>query len=129
MADILPPEMTDEIIEYICDDPTMLRACSLTCKAWAMSAQGHIFRTVRLSFDHADLVSFVKLLETSPRLAQYIRVLGIAGDMSLRFEAENRFVEDIFPLFAPKLANIEGLEISRIKFHRPDASGTQLAII
>ena len=46
---ILPPELFDETLDHLWDDPKALQACSLTCRAWVPTARLHLFRTVRLS--------------------------------------------------------------------------------
>jgi hypothetical protein len=42
----LPPNVTDYIIDLICDDPKTLQACCLVSKSWIPRSRAHIFNSV-----------------------------------------------------------------------------------
>ncbi|KAF8532018.1 hypothetical protein JB92DRAFT_3276846, partial [Gautieria morchelliformis] len=43
---ILPGELSDQVIDHLHDDSPSLRACYITCCAWAPSARFHIFHNI-----------------------------------------------------------------------------------
>ncbi|KAI0346439.1 hypothetical protein BDW22DRAFT_1352493 [Trametopsis cervina] len=70
MADSLPAEVNDRIIDFLYDDARALAACSLTCQAWLPTARYHRWANTRLrSF---RVPRFIELLVGSPSLATYV---------------------------------------------------------
>ncbi len=51
-----PPEIIDNIIDYVKDKAT-LSACSLVCRSWAPRSRCHLFRTVKLIASRFELVA------------------------------------------------------------------------
>jgi hypothetical protein len=39
---LLPPELIDNILDYLYDSPSDLRTCALVCKAWVAPKVGDI---------------------------------------------------------------------------------------
>ncbi|KAF8486581.1 hypothetical protein JB92DRAFT_2547039, partial [Gautieria morchelliformis] len=71
---ILPGELIDQVIDHLHDDPPSLRACCLTCHAWAPSSRFHIFHDIVLSdAERAD--GLAEHLETSPHISPLVRSL------------------------------------------------------
>ena len=64
----LPPEILDYIVDFLHDNPGILRACSLASKSWIPRARKHLFAEVNLR-TQTDLESWKKLFpdpSTSP---------------------------------------------------------------
>ena len=74
-----PPELCDQIIDYLWDDLDSLRACSLTCYDWHPSSRFHLFRNVRLRHSD-DVTRFRALLASSPGIAPCVRKLSLSAD-------------------------------------------------
>lgn len=72
----LPTEVQDEIVDYLSEERQALRACALTCRRWGRRAQMHLFRKVFI-LSHDNLLHFQLLLESNPKLGQFVRVLTI----------------------------------------------------
>ena len=70
-------EIQDEIIDHLSDQPHALRNCALTCQRWTRRAQMHIFREIPV-LDHGRLVRIEHLLEASPYIARFVRVLTLS---------------------------------------------------
>ncbi|KAF8480618.1 hypothetical protein JB92DRAFT_2611097, partial [Gautieria morchelliformis] len=76
----LPGELIDQVIDHLHDDSPSLRACCLTCRAWAPSARFHIFHDIVLSeAERADALAVH--LETSPHISPLVRSLTINGHL------------------------------------------------
>lgn len=60
----LPYEIEEQIVDHLHDDPTALRACSLTCSAWVPRARLHLFRTAALTCKRC-CVRFLAVLEST----------------------------------------------------------------
>ncbi|KAI0923557.1 hypothetical protein AcV5_009063 [Taiwanofungus camphoratus] len=70
----LPPELCDIILDHLWDDHCALGACSLTHRAWLQTTRLHLFNTVSL-LDSAAYARLERILEQSPDVARYVRVL------------------------------------------------------
>lgn len=77
----LPPELFDETLDHLWDDPQSLHACMLTCRTWVPTARLHLFRTVRLS-SPSSCKELHSILEVSPSLAWCVRKLTICAQYS-----------------------------------------------
>ncbi|KAI0958360.1 hypothetical protein AcV7_004197 [Taiwanofungus camphoratus] len=100
MASLFPQEIIDQILDHNHSDVPTLRSCSLTCHSWERSSRLHLFYTVTL-VNLDILLRFSKLIESSPRIASFVRELRIkAYDNWCR---RDRVVW--VPRVAPKLAN------------------------
>ncbi|KAF9817805.1 hypothetical protein IEO21_03147 [Rhodonia placenta] len=116
----LPPELFDEAIDHLWDDPTTLRACSLTCRAFVPTARLHIFRTIRIQgAGHCD--RFRALLATAPGIACCVRRLTICAAYK-GVDAEGRALEDdawvnTIAAVLPQLTRITTLGIARVRWN------------
>lgn len=89
---MLPMELVKAILDEIQNDYLALQACALTCHAWSIIAQQHIFRALDILI-HLDCwkprwlfltpsihispkaLSFRKLIEAKPQLGSYVETL------------------------------------------------------
>lgn len=76
MPDV-PPELTDRVIDYLCLDPSSLRACSAVCRRFLSRTRFHYFADIDLP-NKPDVLKFYRLLRESPHIGIYVRrfVLG-----------------------------------------------------
>ena len=74
----LPPELVDEALDHLWDDPKALKACSLVQRAWVPTTRLHLFRTVLLS-SLSCTTRFTALLEQNPSIARCVRKLSITA--------------------------------------------------
>ncbi|KAF8529406.1 hypothetical protein JB92DRAFT_2696447, partial [Gautieria morchelliformis] len=73
---MLPGELIDQVIDHLHDDSPSLRACCITCRAWAPSARFHIFHDIIVpSAKRANALAAI--LETSPHISPLVRSLTI----------------------------------------------------
>ncbi|OCH96235.1 hypothetical protein OBBRIDRAFT_718887, partial [Obba rivulosa] len=70
---ILPPDIVDNTIAFLYDDPSSLKACSLTCRAWLPTTRIHLFSFVDLSDNKFS--RFQRILQQSPRLGRFVKAL------------------------------------------------------
>lgn len=110
MPSLLPPEITDQIIDYLHDDNVALRACSLTAQTFSSSAQYHLFGGVVLvlTYTSARAKEFLEFLDRSPRLASVIKELSIEQ----RSVQPALPVEALLPIAARSLPNVTVLRLS-----------------
>lgn len=89
---ILPPELFDETLDHLWDDPKTLQACNMTCRSWVPTARLHLFRSIRLSSPSScsDLSS---ILGAAPSIAWCVRKLTISAQYS-GIDDGNHAVED-----------------------------------
>ena len=90
---ILPPELFDETLDHLWDDPKALQACSLTCRTWVPTARLHLFRTARLS-SPSSCLDFASLLNSSPPIAWCVRKLTISASYSGVDDNQNAIEDD-----------------------------------
>ena len=70
MSTYIPPELVDQIIDHLCNDPKSLNACALTARNWVSSARFHRFHSIR--FHSAKKIdSFHQLSKEAPGLLPY----------------------------------------------------------
>jgi hypothetical protein len=70
MSTYIPPELIDQIIDHLHDDPKSLNACALTTRNWVPSARHHRFQSIR--FHSAKKIdSFHQLSRDAPGLLPY----------------------------------------------------------
>jgi len=95
----LPPELMDRALDFLHDDPTALRKCALTCRAWVPTCRFHIFGDIDI---RGNLIqSFGRLIDMSPDLASYVRNVHVSVSSP---EAQSRF-SALLRIF-PKLRNM-----------------------
>ncbi|KAG5351987.1 hypothetical protein C0989_004282 [Termitomyces sp. Mn162] len=86
----LPPELVDQIIENLKDDPMTLKCCASVCRGWLSPSRFRIFRRITLEprepsrpFEFfrrkrkSALQSLVDAIKASPEIASYIREVEI----------------------------------------------------
>lgn len=75
-------EVLGEVINHLSDDRLSLCVCSLICKAAVPLCQRYIFSSIYLP-DSQQVRRFAKLLGTSPKIADRVRILWInLGDLT-----------------------------------------------
>ena len=92
----LPPELLDEALDHLWDDPKSLKACALACRSWIPTSRLHLFRTVLLSsLETAE--RFSTLLDSTPAIARCVKKLSITAQYTHSDGQEqemSRVVED-----------------------------------
>ncbi|KAJ3517238.1 hypothetical protein NLJ89_g634 [Agrocybe chaxingu] len=83
----LPPELTDNIIDFLANDAASLKACGLTCRIFLPSSRKHLFRRVVLRPSASKATPSGKLvafLLSTPHLLPYVASLRLVeGDFQL----------------------------------------------
>ncbi|KAF8478336.1 hypothetical protein JB92DRAFT_3280461 [Gautieria morchelliformis] len=109
---ILPGEMIDQVIDHLHDDPPSLRACCLTCRAWAPSARFHIFHDIVSDAERAD--GLAEHLETSPHISPLVRSLTINGHPDPMHKMLDYYLDAVLPTIAPKLTRHKTLRVEMV---------------
>lgn len=127
----LPPELAHEIIEYLWDDRSTLKACALTCSSFVASTQRQLFSSVVLELQPADetlsnagatCANFKRVVEQSPHVAGYVRGLEINNLESISdCTAESGAYQTLLFCLAP-LRNLRALKL-RCHHGRLDPEG------
>ncbi|EMD35034.1 hypothetical protein CERSUDRAFT_125022 [Gelatoporia subvermispora B] len=99
---VLPPELTDRVIDFLHDDAAVLKACSLVCRSWLPSCRFHKFSFTFIGSEHQPL--FKRTLQALPYIGPYIRHVLV----------DFRKYEDIncFDYVARNLPNLRMLQIN-----------------
>ncbi|KAF8529358.1 hypothetical protein JB92DRAFT_707690 [Gautieria morchelliformis] len=109
---MLPRELIDQVMDHLHDDSPSLRACCITCRAWAPSARFHIFHDIIvLSAKRANALAAI--LETSPHISPLVRSLTIDGAHA----AEHLYpgpLDAAIQAIAPKLTRLKTLQVKRV---------------
>ncbi|PIL24520.1 hypothetical protein GSI_14276 [Ganoderma sinense ZZ0214-1] len=113
----LPPELCDQTIDHLWDDPDALRACSLTCKDWLPSSRYHLFRNVRLRHSD-DVTRFRALLDSNPTIAPCVRKLSLSAEYNCGGAAreDDAWVNSAAELFSV-LQHVTTLALARVRWH------------
>lgn len=106
-SSVLPLELTDRIIDFLHDDVSVLRNCSLAHRSFLPRCRYHRFRFVSLDWKTYEL--FEQILTGVPELGSYVRELRISVSM---FERPPTWVDESFPSIAPKLTNVTTLYLT-----------------
>ncbi|PCH43746.1 hypothetical protein WOLCODRAFT_164690 [Wolfiporia cocos MD-104 SS10] len=77
MGPQIPQELCEFFIDYLHDDTRALSACSLTCRAWLLTARYHRFHAIIISYDYGRWYHLQELLVANPYLAPLIQSLRI----------------------------------------------------
>ncbi|KAI0087374.1 hypothetical protein BDY19DRAFT_995062 [Irpex rosettiformis] len=112
MADTLPPELGDRVIDFLHDDSRALSACSLTCRSWLPVARYHRWSHTRL--ERSRLLEFVGLLVDAPDLASFISRLDFydsSGSIRRRMGTLRICQPDEFDLVLKVLPNLRSLHL------------------
>ena len=70
---LLPPELTDLIVDHLHSSPRALRALALTSHTFLPAARYHTWRSLHLKCTSASLAHFASLLDASPAIAWCVR--------------------------------------------------------
>lgn len=119
MSSVLPPELVDETIDHLWDDPVSLKACSLTCRSWVPSSRLHLFHTVRLR-NATECTRFTSLVANTSSIARCVRRLTLSAEYR-GVDARGQPVEDDGWIDAaaelvPKLERVSTLGLSRVRW-------------
>ncbi|PCH37694.1 hypothetical protein WOLCODRAFT_95650 [Wolfiporia cocos MD-104 SS10] len=119
MTFVLPPELWDETIDHLWDDPKALTACALTCRDWVPSSRLHLFRTVRIqSAKHC--ARFAALLADRPEIAPCVRRFTISAeyagiDSHGEPKEDDEWVDNVADI-VPLLVNVSTVGLSRVRW-------------
>ncbi|KAH9947527.1 hypothetical protein B0H21DRAFT_329760 [Amylocystis lapponica] len=111
---ILPPEVTDQIIDNLCGDSEALRQCALTCRAWRPRSQLCLIQDVTIG-SRTGLKAFAAHLRGA-RCMSYPHSLCLAQCNDSTMKAEHQFVH-LVPLVLPQvLESVKVIVIERINW-------------
>ena len=109
----LPPELLDRVIDFLHDDITNLKACSLVSWEWVASSQLHLFRNVQLrhctrndATSSTDCHRLYDVLSSSPGLSRCVKYLVAHGGLPIGF-----FPEPCLPSLLRVLTSLRSLHI------------------
>lgn len=102
---IIPPELIDEIIDYLWDNKDALFACSLVCQLFYIRTCVHLFNSIELNHTPMDEPSCQKFLP-------YIKKITIPQNF------DNLNITDLTP-FLSSLPNLTVLHLKTIQFFNP----------
>ena len=128
-AALLPPELHDQVIDHLWNEPKSLAACAQTCRSWVGTSRLHLFRTVRTQ-NARQCTSFAALLASTPVIARCVRRLTISADYNGVDAAGSPIEDDAWVneagAFVRLLVNATTLGLSRLRWHalRPDTQKT-----
>lgn len=105
----IPPELADNIMDYLYDDKHALAHCSLVCRAWLPPTRYHLFRKISLRPWDAD--GFLELLD-SPHctILNFVRDLHIAEGGGRFGHSDRQWVHEAMPILV-RLFAVESLHI------------------
>lgn len=98
---MLPPELTDRIIDFLHDDSAALKACSLTCRAWLPRSRFHKFNFIFLV--GRLLGRFTHLLRDYPHVGAYVDTMHLSVQSLAEVER--------FASISTSLVNLHDLEV------------------
>ncbi|KZT05255.1 uncharacterized protein LAESUDRAFT_760431 [Laetiporus sulphureus 93-53] len=73
---VFPPEIADRIMSYLHDDKATLKACSLTCRPWYLTALYHTIHFHSTTMPYCAH-GFANLLTHSPHIGSFVRELSL----------------------------------------------------
>ncbi|KAK0211901.1 hypothetical protein IW262DRAFT_340152 [Armillaria fumosa] len=107
----IPPEIIDEIIDYLSDDRRALVACSTVCRLFYHRTRQHIFRTICFTGYHRHPVArFVNIVNASPHLLSCVIDMKIHGNTA--------FLS--LHLLLPSMVNLTSLRMAFVSFSSGD---------
>lgn len=74
----VPQELVDHIVDYLRDDTQSLKRCSSICVSMIPRSSTYLLRSLRV--DTTGLYDFLRLLQISERLSQYVTEFQILDD-------------------------------------------------
>jgi len=122
---ILPPELTDNIIDHLHDDTATLHSCALVNSTWLPASRYHIFRRVSIRIIEGtypyntsysgDARRLYQIVVSSPEIVPYICDLLIyKGYKTVDDQDLNRMTPESLPLLLRLLTNLRRLEFKNI---------------
>lgn len=117
----LPLELWEDIIDHLQNDFDALRACSLTCKAWALRARYNLFWTVRVGPN--TYKGLINVLTRTPNIGRLVRNLFVRADCgrSSGDDPAARFYDTLQELLG-KMPNVVYLGLHALDMARIDWS-------
>ncbi|KAK7694804.1 hypothetical protein QCA50_001992 [Cerrena zonata] len=115
----IPPELCDYTIDYLHDDPSSLKQCSLTCKSWLPAARYHLFGRVEIHSQYS-CDAFYRVLSGAPEIGAIIHQLDISSSILgelMGAKAKARGISPLVmipPLLLSLLPNVKVLTISAL---------------
>ncbi|KZT69423.1 hypothetical protein DAEQUDRAFT_726723 [Daedalea quercina L-15889] len=74
---VMPPELTDRIVDFLHDDQAALKSCGLTCRSWLAAVRYHLYYAINLE-NIRLFCAFSSLLNRTPSLGRYVREMNLA---------------------------------------------------
>ncbi|KAH9855348.1 hypothetical protein C2E23DRAFT_724772, partial [Lenzites betulinus] len=71
----LPQEIFHIILDYLGNNKSILRSCSLVCRSWLQVSRPRLFAIVSLYACEQRLVGFLYFLGTHPDITSHVRSL------------------------------------------------------
>lgn len=87
---MLPPELTDIIIDYLHDDKKALSKCGRVCRAWVCRSRIHLWRAIAVDSTHETtrrLAPFLDFIRDSPATVSLIQHLELSSLDSILADA------------------------------------------
>lgn len=110
----LAQELCNEIIHHLHEDKSLLAACGLVCRAWAISSRRGLFHSVVFEPGTQKATEFQQCLEhPSSVIASSIRHVELRGQLGTTFLAET-------VLKLPNVAHVNHLTVSNHGVIIPD---------
>ncbi|KAG7441508.1 uncharacterized protein BT62DRAFT_481047 [Guyanagaster necrorhizus] len=101
----IPPEIIEEIIDYLWNDTRTLISCSSVCRVFYPRTRMHLFRTIDIRNRINIATRFVEMTKASPNLLSCVR------DTRIRGTTVHLILAPVLPL----MANLTSLKIQFIK--------------
>jgi len=119
----LPSELTDGIIDYLCDDTHALAKCSTVCKSWLARSRHNHFRHIFLTSRYRSRISdFITLCGSSfSTITPYIRSVHL-----LEGRSSSRHWIDKTKAQLSMFGAVESLTLERVTFLHIDAPAVTL---
>jgi hypothetical protein len=113
----LPPELIDQIIDYLYWRPEDLRACALVCKAWLPSSRFHLFYEFGCDLGYAKAYPsyhrLYNIIQESPHISLYFRefICNVDQDDDDDDFPGRSMIEALLPRLIRSFTNLRMLEI------------------
>ena len=108
---MLPPEVSEQWIDYLRDDRATLKACSLTCREWAPPTRRYLLEHVKVQ-SAPGWLRFLKTLQRSPEIGtdigQYIHRLEFM-DISIGPRVQDLFLDIVRHAGISRMPNVREL--------------------
>jgi hypothetical protein len=116
---MIPPEVTDEIIDHLFADARALRACALVSRTWVDTARMHLFEEVSISSDKAWR-NLSDLLTKAPHVASHVHRLVISNRRGfLQYSVRDEAGPDRRTCLGRQLSGVKELHLQAINFLSP----------